>query len=115
MLTSPLVAPLPAGSPVSAYGTESRNRSARQRIPHRLYNDSEGREHVQLQFHLKGPSGRALVNADMYQDGGQWRYNFLYLNVESPIPQQVPACCCLPFLPCDAYMCHLLHNQKQLN
>ena len=77
------------GSPVGAYGTESRNRAARQRIPHRVYNDSEGREHVQLQFHMRGPSGRATVNADMYKDGSQWRYHFLYLNVESPIQQQV--------------------------
>lgn len=29
----------------------------------RLYNDSEGKEHVQLQFHMRGPSGRATVNA----------------------------------------------------
>ncbi|KAG7668792.1 putative mitochondrial import inner membrane translocase subunit TIM21 [Nannochloris sp. 'desiccata'] len=77
------------GSPISAYGTESRNRAARQRIPHRVYNDSEGREHVQLQFHMRGPSGRATVNADMYKDGSEWRYHFLYLNVESPIQQQV--------------------------
>jgi import inner membrane translocase subunit TIM21 len=77
------------GSPISAYGTESRNRAARQRIPHRVYDDSEGREHVQLQFHMRGPSGRATVNADMYKDGSQWRYHFLYLNVESPIQQQV--------------------------
>ena len=74
---------------MSAYGSESRNRAARQRIPHRLYTDAQGREHVQLQFHMRGPSGRAVVNADMYQEGAQWRYNFLYLNVESPVPQQV--------------------------
>jgi import inner membrane translocase subunit TIM21 len=86
---APAPATPPAGSPVSAYGTESRNRAARQRIPHRVFNDAEGREHVQLQFHMRGPSGRAVVNADMYQEGGQWRYNFLYLNVESPVPQQV--------------------------
>lgn len=77
------------GTPLSAYGTESRNRSARQRIPHRIYNDEEGREHVQLQFHAKGPSGRATVHADMYQEDGSWKYHYLYLNVESPLPQQV--------------------------
>lgn len=77
------------GSPLSAYGTESRNRAQRQRIPHRIYSDPEGREHVQLQFHAKGPAGRATVNADMYKDGPNWRYHFLYLNVEAPIPQQV--------------------------
>lgn len=36
------------GEPVHAYGTESRNRAARQRIPHRLYSDPEGRQHVQV-------------------------------------------------------------------
>ncbi|KAI7836791.1 hypothetical protein COHA_009371 [Chlorella ohadii] len=77
------------GTPISAYGQESQNRAARQRIPHRVYNDSEGREHVQLQFHMRGPSGRATVNADMHKDGGSWHYNFLYLDVEAPVPQQV--------------------------
>ena len=77
------------GAPISAYGSESRNRAARQRIPHRIYTDQDGREHVQIQFHMKGPSGRALVSADMFKDAGNWRYHFLYLKVESPIPQQV--------------------------
>ena len=43
----------------------------------------------QIQFHMRGPSGRATVSADMYQEGSEWRYNFLYVNVESPVPQQV--------------------------
>ena len=77
------------GTPLAAYGVESRNRAARQTIPHRIYNDAEGREHIQIQFHLKGPSGRATVNADMYQDGSDWRYQFLYLDVEAPVRQQV--------------------------
>lgn len=77
------------GTPISAYGQESQNRAARQRIPHRVYNDSEGREHVQLQFHMRGPSGRATVNADMFKDSGNWKYSFLYLDVEAPVPQQV--------------------------
>jgi len=77
------------GTPLAAYGVESKNRAARQTIPHRIYNDAEGREHVQIQFHLKGPSGRATVNADMYQDGSDWRYQFLYLDVEAPVRQQV--------------------------
>lgn len=77
------------GSPISAYGTESQNRAARQRIPHRVYNDTHGREHVQLQFQLRGPSGRATVNADMYLEEGNWRYYFLYLDVQSPLKQEV--------------------------
>ncbi len=39
------------GSPISGYGTESRNRAARQRIPHRTYVDANGTEHVQVQPH----------------------------------------------------------------
>ena len=41
----------------------------------RVYNDGEGREHVQLQFHLKGPAGRATVNAGGRGGGGAggWR------------------------------------------
>lgn len=80
------------GTPMKAYGTESQNRSARQRIPHRIYTDDQGREHVQLQFVAKGPSGRAQVHADMYEDAeatGGWRYHYLYLTVESPLAQQV--------------------------
>lgn len=80
------------GTPMKAYGTESQNRSARQRIPHRIYSDNQGREHVQLQFVAKGPNGRATVHADMYEDSeatGGWRYHYLYLTVESPLAQQV--------------------------
>ena len=77
------------GSPITAYGTESANRAARQRIPHRIYNDAEGKEHIQLQYQLRGPSGRATVNADMYLADGSWQYHFLYLDVHSPLKQQV--------------------------
>ena len=34
------------GTPVSGYGQESRNRQARQRIPHRIYKDAQGTEKV---------------------------------------------------------------------
>lgn len=33
------------GTPISAFGQDSRNRAARQRIPHRAYTDSDGVEH----------------------------------------------------------------------
>ena len=36
------------GTPISGYGQESRNRAARQRIPHRAYNDDNGTEHIQV-------------------------------------------------------------------
>ena len=36
------------GTPISGYGQESRNRAARQRIPHRAYKDDNGTEHIQV-------------------------------------------------------------------
>ncbi|KAG5047046.1 hypothetical protein JHK86_016452 [Glycine max] len=36
------------GFPITSYGQESRNRVARQRIPHRVWTDEEGVEHVEL-------------------------------------------------------------------
>ena len=36
------------GTPVSGYGQDSRNRQARQRIPHRVYKDASGREKIQV-------------------------------------------------------------------
>ncbi len=36
------------GTPVSGYGQETHSRAARQRIPHKVYSDSNGREHVQV-------------------------------------------------------------------
>lgn len=38
------------GTPISGYGQESRNRAARQRIPHRIQVDQNGVEHVQVWF-----------------------------------------------------------------
>ena len=43
----------------------------------------------QLQFHLTGPRGRATVNADMFMEDGEWKHNFLYLDVHEPQRQQV--------------------------
>lgn len=40
------------GTPISGYGQESRNRAARQRIPHRAYNDDSGTEHFQVLHQL---------------------------------------------------------------
>uniref|UniRef100_A0A7N0UPG7 Mitochondrial import inner membrane translocase subunit Tim21 n=1 Tax=Kalanchoe fedtschenkoi TaxID=63787 RepID=A0A7N0UPG7_KALFE len=36
------------GSPITGYGQETRNRSARQRIPHRVWTDENGVEHVEV-------------------------------------------------------------------
>ena len=36
------------GYPVTGYGTESRNRAARQRIQNRVWTDEDGVEHVEV-------------------------------------------------------------------
>lgn len=36
------------GYPITGYGQESRNRAARQRIPHRVWTDEDGVEHVEV-------------------------------------------------------------------
>ncbi|KAK9795197.1 hypothetical protein WJX73_004391 [Symbiochloris irregularis] len=78
------------GTPISGYGADSRNRAARQRIAHRDYTDAAGVEHIQVQFHARGPSGKARVTADMYQDDSkQWQYSFLFVDVDAPVPQRV--------------------------
>lgn len=40
------------GTPISAYGQESRNRAARQRIPHRAWTDGSGVEHHQVMLRV---------------------------------------------------------------
>ncbi len=45
---------------------------------------------VQVQFHAKGPTGAALISADMYQDAAkQWQYAFLFVDVTNPTPQRL--------------------------
>jgi len=78
------------GGSISGYGADSRNRAARQRIPNRIYTDSNGTEHVQVQFQAKGSSGGATVHADMFMDGAKvWQYTYLYVDVDAPYPQRL--------------------------
>lgn len=79
------------GTPISGYGSESRNRAARQRVPHRITTDSEGREHIQIQFYARGPSDVGRVSADLYKDVGSkdWRFNFLFVDIDGRIPQRI--------------------------
>lgn len=39
------------GSPITGYGSESRNRAARQRIPNRIWTDEDGVEHVEVIYY----------------------------------------------------------------
>lgn len=52
------------GSPLTGYGAETRSRSARQRISHRVRTDDAGVDHVTVQFWARGPRGAARVTAE---------------------------------------------------
>ncbi|MEW5308474.1 MAG: hypothetical protein WDW38_000432 [Sanguina aurantia] len=84
---------LGASDDIRAWGSNSESRVARQQIPHQLYKGPDGVEHVRIQFHMKGPSGTGLVNADMYKDEQQqWQYTYLLVDVyagNSRQPQRV--------------------------
>lgn len=51
------------GTPISGYGQESRNRAARQRIPHRAYKDDNGTEHIQVILLLHSTSNALMLSA----------------------------------------------------
>lgn len=48
------------GNPITGYGSESRNRAARQRIPNKVWKDEDGVEHIMVllsfHYHLSGTS-----------------------------------------------------------
>ncbi|KAM1003674.1 hypothetical protein EV1_003926 [Malus domestica] len=79
------------GYPITGYGQESRNRAARQRIPNRVWHDEEGVEHVEVNFHVRGPHGAGKVFAEMFKDGtdNQWKFTYLIVQIQSPSPTQL--------------------------
>ncbi|KAL0347889.1 UNVERIFIED_CONTAM: putative mitochondrial import inner membrane translocase subunit TIM21 [Sesamum calycinum] len=79
------------GSPITGYGSESRNRAARQRIPHKTWTDEEGVEHVVVNFHIRGPHGAGKVYSEMFKDKveKQWKFMYLIVEVTSPSPAQL--------------------------
>lgn len=74
------------GSPVKGYGQESRNRAARQRIPHRVWTDEDGAEHVEVNFYIRGPNGNGKVYCEMFKDkaDNQWKYMYLIVDILHP-------------------------------
>ncbi|XP_073025744.1 probable mitochondrial import inner membrane translocase subunit TIM21 [Primulina eburnea] len=79
------------GSPVTGYGSESRNRAARQRIPHNKWTDEDGVEHIVVNFHIRGPHGAGKVYTEMFKDkvDKQWKFMYLIVEVTSPSPAQL--------------------------
>ncbi|KAL8028337.1 hypothetical protein ABFX02_14G152500 [Erythranthe guttata] len=79
------------GSPITGYGSESRNRAARQRIPNKTWTDEDGVEHVVVNFHVRGPHGAGKVYSEMFKDkeDKQWKFMYLIVEVTSPTPAQL--------------------------
>ncbi|XP_073297679.1 probable mitochondrial import inner membrane translocase subunit TIM21 [Primulina huaijiensis] len=79
------------GSPITGYGQESRNRAARQRIPNRVWTDEDGNEHIEVNFHIRGPHGAGLVGAEMFKDkvDKQWKFVYLIVEIRSPSPAKL--------------------------
>ncbi|KAM0884800.1 hypothetical protein ACQ4PT_030742 [Festuca glaucescens] len=74
------------GYPITGYGTESRNRAARQRIQNRVWTDEDGVEHVEVGFLIRGPHGAGKVLAEMFKDNSDrtWKFTFLVVEITSP-------------------------------
>lgn len=79
------------GFPITGYGAESRNRSARQRIPHRMWTDEDGVDHVEVNFYIRGPHGAGKVFAEMFQnkEERQWKFTYLVVEITSPSRTQL--------------------------
>ncbi|KAL3742772.1 hypothetical protein ACJRO7_018139 [Eucalyptus globulus] len=79
------------GSPITGYGQESRNRAARQRIPHRAWTDEDGVEHIEVNFYIRGPHGAGKVFCRMFKDKveKQWKFTSLIVQILSPSPAQL--------------------------
>ncbi|GLJ48467.1 hypothetical protein SUGI_1023050 [Cryptomeria japonica] len=79
------------GSPITGYGHESRNRAARQRIPHRKWSDEDGVERVEVNFYVRGPHGAGKVYSEMFKDktDKNWKFTYLIVDVTSPTRTQL--------------------------
>lgn len=79
------------GAPITGYGSESKNRAARQRIPNRTWTDEDGVEHVEVNFYIRGPHGSGKVFTEMFKDkeDRQWKFTYLIVEIKSPAPAQL--------------------------
>ncbi|KAI5647469.1 hypothetical protein M9H77_33474 [Catharanthus roseus] len=76
------------GAPIIGFGSESRNRAARQRIPNRIWTDENGIEHVEVNFYIRGPHGNGIVYAEMFKDkeDKKWKFTYLVVQIKAPSP-----------------------------
>ena len=78
------------GESITGYGSESRNRSQRQRIPHTIVRDpASGREVVRVQFHARGARGNATVHAEYDPSNAEEPFGYLIVDVERPISMRL--------------------------
>lgn len=79
------------GTPITGYGQESRNRAARQRIPHRAWVDEDGVERIEVQFFIRGPHGVGKVHSEMFKDKVDklWKFTYLIVDILSPSPTRL--------------------------
>ncbi|TKY51996.1 mitochondrial import inner membrane translocase subunit TIM21 [Spatholobus suberectus] len=79
------------GSPITGYGQESRNRAARQRIPHRVWTDEDGVEHVEVNFYIRGPHGHGKVFSEMFKGpaDNEWKFTYLIVEIRAPSTAQI--------------------------
>ncbi|KAL2325237.1 hypothetical protein Fmac_024295 [Flemingia macrophylla] len=79
------------GSPITGYGQESRNRAARQRIPHRVWTDEDGAEHVEVNFYIRGPHGHGKVFSEMFKGpaDNEWKFMYLIVEIRAPSTAQI--------------------------
>lgn len=79
------------GTPITGYGQESRNRAARQRIPHRSWVDEDGTERIEVQFLIRGPHGAGKVHSEMFKDKAdrKWKFTYLIADILAPSPTRL--------------------------
>ena len=79
------------GSPMTGYGSESRSRSARHRIAHRVVIDERGRERLRVQFHARGARGSAVVHAEagLDESTGKWEFQYIIVDVQGANPTRI--------------------------
>ncbi|KAL2327210.1 hypothetical protein Fmac_020637 [Flemingia macrophylla] len=70
---------------------ESRNRAARQRIPHRVWTDEDGAEHVEVNFYIRGPHGHGKVFSVMFKGptDNEWKFMYLIVEIRAPSTAQI--------------------------
>ncbi|KAL5702947.1 hypothetical protein ACHQM5_028103 [Ranunculus cassubicifolius] len=89
------------GTPIKGYGMETHNRSARQLIPHKIWTDEDGVEHVLVHFVIRGPRGSGNVECEMFKDSsdGQWKYTSLLVQMNSSGRRPAPVLVLESYIP----------------